>query len=88
MENEEKMEIIAKTEATPLQILITDADKYGTDIAAMSNFFDGYINQLSTELRTNATAELMVNLPVADFLFPLTFQLQHPRPFRNTFHDN
>lgn len=66
MENEEKMEIIAKTEATPLQILITDADKYGTDIAAMSNFFDGYINQLSTELRTNATAELMVNLPVAD----------------------
>ena len=34
----------------PLEILVTDEDKHGTDIACMSDFFGIYIEQLSAEL--------------------------------------
>lgn len=49
-----------------LQILITDADKYGTEIAAMSDFFDGYIQQLTCDLRKNSVLVELANIPAAD----------------------
>ncbi len=49
-----------------LQILVTDADKYGVDIAAMSDFFDGYIQQLTCDLRKNSFAVELANIPAAD----------------------
>ncbi|GHU51793.1 hypothetical protein AGMMS49975_06340 [Clostridia bacterium] len=49
-----------------LQILVTEEDKYGVDIAAMSDFFDGYIQQLTFDLRKNAVVVDLANIPAAD----------------------
>ena len=49
-----------------LCILITDEDKHGTDIAAMSNFFDGYIQQLSCEMNRTSAFEIITDIPAAD----------------------
>jgi RimJ/RimL family protein N-acetyltransferase len=58
------------TESLPavreLPILVTDVDKYGVDIAAMSDFFDGYIQQLTCELRSNSVVVELANIPAAD----------------------
>lgn len=56
----------ALQEGYELQILITDADKFGTEIAEMSDFFDGYIQQLSCDLRKNSIVVGLDNVPVAD----------------------
>lgn len=50
-----------------LKILVTDIDKYGSDITAMSNFFDGYILQLTQELSANSVTDVIANIPIADF---------------------
>lgn len=50
-----------------LSILITDADKYGNDLSAMSDFFGNAITQMSRELSTSRAVETTVNIPVADF---------------------
>lgn len=50
----------------PLSILVTDEDKMGRDITKMSNFFDGYINSLSTQVRSNTSLEVIHDLQVAD----------------------
>ena len=49
-----------------LNILITDEDRLGTDITAMSDFFDSYIGQLSCEIRSNGALEVLESIPVAD----------------------
>lgn len=49
-----------------LSILITDEDKTGRDITKMSNFFDGYINALSTQINSCANLELVHSFQVAD----------------------
>ncbi|MGN0681198.1 MAG: hypothetical protein ACI4LY_04240 [Candidatus Fimisoma sp.] len=53
-------------EKNALAILITEEDKTGRDIAKMSNFFDGYIQSLSTQLYTTSTVEIFDTVPVAD----------------------
>lgn len=50
-----------------LSILVTNEDKYGTDITKMSNFFEIYIHQLSHELSTNTTVDILRDIPLADF---------------------
>lgn len=57
---------IVESEKKELSILVTDVDKYGTDIIKMSNFFEVYIQQLSCELSTNTTVDVLRNIPVAD----------------------
>lgn len=57
---------LAETQENELRILITDADKYGTDITAMSDFFDIYIEQLSTELRTSTIHDTLMEIPITD----------------------
>lgn len=39
------------TEKMPLVIFKTDADIYGCNISAMSNFFDGYVQEMSLTIR-------------------------------------
>lgn len=50
----------------PLIIFKTDADKYGTDISLMSDFFDGYVQQMSLALREQSELEIVSEIPVAD----------------------
>lgn len=57
---------IVESEKKELSILVTDEDKYGTDITKMSNFFEVYIQQLSCELSTNTMVDILRNIPVAD----------------------
>lgn len=50
-----------------LSILITEEDKTGRDIAKMSDFFNGYIQSLSTEIKTAASVEIVQSIQPADF---------------------
>lgn len=59
-------EVIFKKPKLELCILVTEADKYGTDIAAMSDFFDLCIKQMSYELKEYTTSEILREIPVAD----------------------
>lgn len=73
-EEEQKTEVtfdtgqceIVESEKNELSILVTNEDKYGTDITKMSNFFEIYIQQLSREMSTNTTVDILRNIPVAD----------------------
>ena len=49
-----------------LCILVTDEDKYGTDIAKMSDFFDLCVQQMSYELKEYTTSDILREIPVAD----------------------
>lgn len=53
-------------ERTPLNIFRTEADRYDTDLFAMSDFFGGYVQQLSVSLRNNTDFEILSEIPVAD----------------------
>lgn len=61
--NETAAEIIRKK---PLVIFKTEADITGRDITKMSNFFDGYVQQMSLALREQDGLELISELPVAN----------------------
>lgn len=61
----EPMEIIEGS-AQELSILVTDKDKYGSDIIAMSDFFSGYIKQLTTKMSTRSMIDVGVDIPIAD----------------------
>ena len=37
-----------------VHILVTEADKTGQDILAMSDFFGGYVHQLADSIRINS----------------------------------
>ena len=57
---------IVPTTPGKLSILVTEEDKHGTDIAAMSNFFDGYIEQLSCDMSRSSSFEIITEIPAAD----------------------
>lgn len=59
-------ELIETTLKKPLVIFETEADRYGRDITAMSNFFDGYVQQMSLALREQTGLEVVTELPVAN----------------------
>ena len=50
----------------PLEIFKTEADITGRDITQMSNFFDGYIEQMSLALREESAIEVLSEIPIAD----------------------
>ena len=58
--------LILSGENHGLSILVTEADKHGMDIAEMSNFFDGYIGQLTCSLRERGELEVVASIPIAD----------------------
>ena len=62
----ENTEII-ETEKRPLVIFKTDADKYGRDITVMSDFFDGYVQQMALSIREQSNLEVLQDIPVANF---------------------
>lgn len=45
---------------------MTEDDKTGEDILAMSDFFDGYVQQLTDAIRTNAVTTYVPSIPIAD----------------------
>ena len=49
-----------------VHILVTEEDKTGEDILAMSDFFGGYVQQLIDAIRTNAVTTYVPSIPVAD----------------------
>ena len=49
-----------------LMIFKTDDDRYGRDITTMSDFFDGYVQQMSLALRKQSRLEFVPELPVAN----------------------
>lgn len=59
----DQQEIVAQGD---VHILVTEADKFGKDILAMSDFFGEYIQQLSTTIRTDAVSEIVPDVPAAD----------------------
>lgn len=70
---EEKKELTEGSDDSPmaivpreLRILVTAEDQYGTDIAKMSNFFEGYIQQMTTEVMSSAVVDVIDNIPIAD----------------------
>ena len=50
----------------PLVIFKTEADKRSRDIMEMSNFFDGYIQQMSLSLKESSKLEQITTLPFSD----------------------
>ena len=65
--NDQELELTPVPESRELSILVTDADKYGNELAAMSDFFGGAITQMSRELSTSRALETAVSIPIADF---------------------
>lgn len=59
-------EIVDAESRKPLVIFKTDIDRYGRDITAMSNFFDGYVQQMALALREPSALETVTEFPVAD----------------------
>lgn len=49
-----------------VHILVTEADKMGQDILAMSDFFGGYVQQLADSIRVNAVNTFVPDIPIAD----------------------
>lgn len=68
--NSDKNKTIEETknveaEKRPLVIFKTDADKYGRDITLMSDFFDGYVQQMTLSIREQSNLEVLQDIPVA-----------------------
>lgn len=61
--DDKSISIIPRNE---VHILVTDEDKTGEDILAMSDFFGGYVQQLTDVIRTNAVTTYVLSIPVAD----------------------
>jgi hypothetical protein len=49
-----------------VHILVTEADKTGQDILAMSDFFGGYVHQLADSIRINSVTTVVPSIPIAD----------------------
>ena len=62
----ENTEIVDVESKKTLVIFKTEVDRYGRDITAMSDFFDGYVQQMSLALKEQNSLELVSELPVAD----------------------
>lgn len=56
---------IVEAEKRPLVIFKTDADKYGRDITLMSDFFDGYVQQMALSIKDQSNLEAIQDIPVA-----------------------
>lgn len=59
-------ELVDAEPKKPLVIFKTEEDRYGRDITAMSDFFDGYVQQMSLALREQSNLEIVSELPIAD----------------------
>lgn len=57
---------LTTTGVKAINIFFTDADRHGSVIADMSDFFSGYIQQQTSALSTAAATELVASFPMAD----------------------
>lgn len=89
MEDEKTEEIKAEivedaaseTQNKTLMIFTSVEDKTGTDITAMSNFFDFYIDELTQELSLTTAADVVEGIPVGDVSI-VTDLLHHAKMVR------
>lgn len=49
-----------------VQILVTEEDKTGDNLLAMSDFFSGYVNQMSNVLLQKSESEIIPHIPFSD----------------------
>lgn len=64
---EEKKEIVSVIEQkAPLKIFITKEDRNDSNLALMSDFYEGYINQMSLTIRENVEIDTVRELPISD----------------------
>lgn len=63
---EEVKDTITVDNEKMVEILVTEEDKYGADIALMSDFFGLYIEQLSSELSTQVVPDILDGIPIVD----------------------
>lgn len=61
--SDKSLSIIPRNE---VHILVTEEDKTGENILAMSDFFGGYVQQLTDVIRTNVVTNYVPNIPVSD----------------------
>lgn len=61
--DDKNISIIPRNE---VHILVTEEDKTGDNILAMSDFFGGYVQQLVDMIRTNAVTTYVPSIPIAD----------------------
>ncbi len=47
-----------------VHILVTEEDKTGDDILAMSDFFSDYVHQLTNAVRNNSVTQFVQNIPL------------------------
>lgn len=72
MDDKDKKEIIntdsGKSDAqkNPLVIFKTDADIYGTNITAMSNFFDNYVQEMTLAICESEGLQIASDIPITD----------------------
>jgi len=64
--SKDNKEVILPVPKHELRILVTDADMFGTDIAAMSDFFDLSIQQMIYDLKEYTISDVLSDIPVAD----------------------
>lgn len=54
------------TQLQPIKIFHTKADRVGEDLSVMSNFLDGYVQQLALSVQQNASLEVPRDFPITD----------------------
>lgn len=53
-------------ELQPINIFLTETDRFGSNLSKMSNYMDGYVQQLSLMLQRNTTLEAITSAPISD----------------------
>ena len=59
-------DIVSGGNKPPLLIFKTEEDRTGIDISKMSNFYDGYIHEMTLSIRKSSHLQEIMELPIAD----------------------
>ncbi|MBE5782581.1 MAG: hypothetical protein E7329_04605 [Clostridiales bacterium] len=65
-EQVQEMNVLSTTGVKDIRIFVTDADRYGSVIADMSDFFSGYIQSQTATLSNLCATEVVASFPMAD----------------------
>ena len=66
IEKSENTNAVVNNKQFPLTIFRTEEDKIGIDISKMSNFFDGYIHDLTVSIQKSSSLYETSQLPISD----------------------
>lgn len=66
MDEKKSTDIVSGDNKAPLVIFKTEEDRTGINISKMSNFFDGYVHEMTISLRDSSPLQDITQLPIAD----------------------